>query len=1126
MQSASEQMRRVAQRLRGTFNIDAGLDEIIAQETAVTADGLAAAQAAVSDRVRELEAAWNELRQLLGTLSDYGAVVRFTPEGWPERSAQLDAAFAKDGIGGLADWVEDWCQAAAGLRIDALERLLAAPFPFPPEGQWLVEQLQTARYALAKGEWRLALPVLRAAAEGLRIGDREVPGPDVRASLLLLQARIGVLLGNDVSADLDKARSLGASVGDAAVVRAWAARRAGNQAEAAAYLADSRTSSSVPVIAEAVRQARESSADAALSTARSRVSALADVSDIISQLDRLVDSISPELWLAVAERAAADEDTKLAFVALDRAEDGAQGQFSFLALAKERRAELLARTDADSLTVAAERVRVGDCLWSADQLDSAEVQYRKAQQLNPDDVQTALSLASVRAAKWATPTSESAPLLADALTSLDAMLERGADESTAWALITSAALRMRLAMAGGRSSADHLWQSLLKHGRALAIFDRIPGYWTYLSDAFSNFGLYHAAVFAAVHAHTLEPKPDSLAELIRAHANAGDLTVARELLPEMPDRELAWVRAIDGFIEWRQGSRSEAIETLRSAVRDDPGLSWAQVMLICAYVLTGRIPLARREARQLRASIGDRRGPEAQSDLAFSVLLSGDLDEAERIGAELTEWESHAVPRGSGLRVTGMAKLLAGRPDGLQDLIQSTALVRRLPVLDDWKLIDLPVLRELADEQGVLLPNLAPVLDEVERRRVTLKRWADPLVELAEAPAGSANVATVDQARALLDVLLREADGQLAAARGAVESAPAVVSAVPEWSALADRVRRKYVNDCVARGELTEAAAAERERLVAGLRNGSAPGGSAGELPHIAQLLSEAGHQEEAQLVIGTAREHADPAPAELSRTEGDVLWRRGLRTEAAACWEAARAADGPRLQARLAMSVAGTDKPAATALLHDAISSSYAEVITDLRSLLHDPADISSVVAALAEAGSDDDAAPGVQLAMLVLRALPDTAKLPDQGITVLLPSSWFTGMQDPLKEHPLINQYIPEARLRLQGALPGVHVKSDDSLEPDGFRVLVLDLLCDQGKVPRNCDYAPEAAVPLLSVAARDRVTGDVDYGLVVLRQATEPSTGADTLLIVPPAQVVARHIEIAARTYKTALGQFMAG
>src|ERR1700684_1471696 len=97
-------MRRVAARLHDEFHVDAGLDEAISRHGDRSGADLPAAQTAVGTRIRALQAASSELRQLLSTLADLGTLAQFTPEGLQELCGQLSAAFTGDASAGLAAW--------------------------------------------------------------------------------------------------------------------------------------------------------------------------------------------------------------------------------------------------------------------------------------------------------------------------------------------------------------------------------------------------------------------------------------------------------------------------------------------------------------------------------------------------------------------------------------------------------------------------------------------------------------------------------------------------------------------------------------------------------------------------------------------------------------------------------------------------------------------------------------------------------------------------------------------------------------------------------------------------------------------------------------------------------------
>jgi len=858
-----------------------------------------------------------------------------------------------------------------------------------------------------------------------------------------------------------------------------------------------------------------------LSAAREGLAGLASISDISSQLHCLVGPVPAELWLAVAERTAAEQDIQSACTALDHAEHEAGDDFRLGALIRERRAELLADSNAASSEQADALLTAGDYRWQAGQPDIARRHFQAVLDLRPDDVRAALSLAGAEAATWLSkPVSESAEHLMDIVAGFESLqAQHGIDAGSAWTFLIVADLHAQLASAAEDPGTSHMWQAMLAAGRALALDPGNGACWARLSNVLGTLGLYQNAVFAAKRARDLDPGPrpgdDVTAALIQAATNVGDLQTAQELLPDDVEHRPAWIQAVGGFVWWRLGRRAEAIKLLRVAVTEDPNLLWAQGLLMQAYLLAGAGELARNEARQLLADIGERRDRDALSALAWGALIGGDLAGAERLGLDLARSENDTTGEGSGLAVVGMAKLLGNRADGLADLAGSLGRTRTPLALDDWQLIERPVLEALARERGIKLPDLTPLEDVIAGRRAMLARLADPLTELAEAPTGHADPVTTEQARALLNVLVLEARPDPAGARAAL-GAEAVAQALPEWPGLADRVLRTYVDDCMTRGDLGEAATAEDERLA-----GTSLAGSAGRLPDIALLLSAAGRHDDAQRVINAARQRAGQLP-ELIRAEGDMLWRLGRRADAARAWESARAVGGDRTEARLAAWTAGSDRSAAVALLHTAITRSYADCAVDLCALPMEPADTAAVAAALERAASDPDTAAGAWVAAGGL-ALPGQLELPASGIEVHLPPSWFEGMEDSVAEDPLLARYIPEARSRLPWTLPGVMARDDARLEPDGYRILILGTIFEQGNLPVNADYVCPDAVPLLSEAMQARVTDRRFMDLVILRDAEEPAAGLDSLLLMPAAEVIGRRIEAVAMVFRKALEQF---
>ncbi len=689
-----------------------------------------------------------------------------------------------EGTAQWARWAERWCRAAARVQASELDQLMAqAHLPPLPGYPLIAGRLATAQHALAQRNWAVVRPVLRAAAAGLRIGDREVPDADVRAALLVLLARIAVALGGDPSADLDAARMLGAAPAEAAVVRAWAARRDGHPAEAAACLAEARSSltgaSSVlaaAVVAEAVRQ---SPPGRALPTARAELAGLASIPDILSELDSLVEPVAAELWLAIAERFAAERNDQLATAALDRAEPAAAADAGLSLLIWEQRCDLLASSGASPSARARALLAAGQGRLAAGQPELAQRHFQATLGLQPGNVQAALWLAAAEGAAWQPrPIGESAQHLAEAVASLDALHARhGVDDTSAWSLRTVASLHQELASGTETASIGHLWRAALAIGRALVFDPSEAGCWIQLGDILGLLGLYHSAAFAAQHAHALDhgprPSDDVLSHLIGSAADLGQLRTSAELLPDDVDHAPAWMQAAAGYVRWRLDPGPAAIRLLWLATAADSSLVWARQLLMRAHLLAGERALARQAAEDLRADLGDQTSTITLSATADAALILGDLAGARRLGHDLIRLERGAVDHGAGLAVVGKALLLAGRAEGADDLAGGLSRARTPLALDDWYRIDRPALQLLARERGVALPDLAALDDVISRRRATLAGWADPLAELADASGSTADSLVIGQARALLGVLVREASPDPAGARTALDAGAA-----------------------------------------------------------------------------------------------------------------------------------------------------------------------------------------------------------------------------------------------------------------------------------------------------------------------------------------------------------------
>ena len=1018
--------------------------------------------------------------------------------------------------------MQEWCQAASGGQA----AFPAAGLAFPLGSLLITERLTTAQRALAQRRWELARPVLSAMAAGLRVGHREMPGPGARAGVRLLLARLAVALGQDPSGELAEARALGADPAGLSVVQAWAARRQGRPDEAAERLAEARASAAAAapgtavlaqIVVETIAQARAVSAEDGLAAARNGLGELAQVADLPGELDRLVEPVPPELWFAVAEQAAARRDAQ-AGAALDRAERGAGEDAPQLrAAVLELRADLLAAPDADPGARAGALVAAGHWRVDTGQPELAERHYLLARELQPDNAQAALGLVLARTPELAPePDADSIRVATEAIAQVQAIhAEHGLDADSLWSLSSLAYWQLYLAQAAvpGRG-----WQALLTAARGLAIqADRARG-WLLLAEAARTLGLYQCAAFAARRARALDPAPEPdeelLASLISTAVSLGDINAVAGLLPADTEEVPGWLKGIAGYVQWRSGSRSAAIALLRGAVQEDPANLWAQIELVRDLLLDGQPDSARLQAAEVAARAGGRKDRDAVTAAAWSALVSGDFATAERLGGELTLFENDCCDDAEGVLLTGMAKRLAGR-DGFDDLAASLARARSGQLFDTWLRAGRPLVETLARERGIAVSDLARLDDVVRARGSVLAAWSDPVTELTQAPPGIADPDVIAQARALLGVLLREAEPAPAAARAALADGAPAGQALPEWPGLAARVRQGYVTDGLARGELGDAGSAEEERLAAVPDNDSA-----GRLPEIALLMAAAGQPDDARRVLRAARRLAGDKP-ELTRTGATCSGTRASATRPPRPGRtpARRATTGPTSGWRCSRRPNPT-APGRAGGFRAAITRSYAETAADLHALPMKPADTAAVVEALEDAARDPDTAPGAWIAIRILAHGSAPFELPSARLRVWYASSLVAGDEDRESGGVLATRYISEARLRLPWLLPGVNLSEITDYEPGRYEILVLNTVFEEGTVPGGASYVPSDAIPLLSSALQAKVTGTTRQDLVLLGEDAEPVTGTDRLLLVPAPEVIARRLQIVANLFRTSV------
>ncbi len=160
---------------------------------------------------------------------------------------------------------------------------------------------------------------------------------------------------------------------------------------------------------------------------------------------------------------------------------------------------------------------------------------------------------------------------------------------------------------------------------------------------------------------------------------------------------------------------------------------------------------------------------------------------------------------------------------------------------------------------------------------------------------------------------------------------------------------------------------------------------------------------------------------------------------------------------------------------LLDVAADAASRLVED--AIRHDPYLHEQVLAALEELSVSQEYADRAisVLTVLELQRRTDSSDLPaaapEPAVKIVLPASWFDGYEDPVNDHPLFLRFLPSMRLRAGDEVPPIIVGVDGELEPDGYRILVLGNVCEEGRVPPQLIYTTTAALALFGDRVRKR-------------------------------------------------------
>ena len=827
MNSVSDLVRRTAGRLgEQGGGIETALEQVAetAEATTDLTEAAAGARRMVLDRIDALEKAQAELQELLAKLEHLQAILAYTQEGWPDERARLRSLARTNPVAGIAAWLRYWYGAAESHRLDALDRLVRE-VRLPAGAELIAERGATAAAGLRDRDWSLAAPMLAAGAARIRVGDHEVPDPEVQASLQLLLARLALANGKlqEAGEILGEART-GPDNAAVLALRARRHRLAGNPGPAEKLLekAHEANPGDLDVVDELVSRASEGEqVDIAMAAAKVGVDALSSLLDVDSDLGRLLEPPA-ELWLAVADRARRDGFPELAEHALDEAEKLVSWRGELSAVVAERKAEV-AQPGEPRLRA---MLLAGDRRASAGHVERARINYEKVLDEGDEGEPRLKALAAMRASDCVAVIAANQPLrvvggeVADALDRLvRARAIEGLAVSESECYLTEVELRLNLARTLSPERADQFWRAFLAAARAVALGPTEARRWNAFATAVQQLSCYRAAEAATSHARDLSAKAE-IAVRAEALANVGRYQDALGLLAGATD---PWSECARGYLLLRVGEPDRVVRLLR-AVTIDPGWTWAHRTLLSALVLTGCADDAAKRAEALAANLAD---PIDEHDvLAFATeleLFQGHFARAAELAARSLDVQTE-LDNGDAVSALGRALLLSGERDRGLELLKKGASAYTTLGLLDWISVERPQVEALARWGGVEIGRLSGLDPHVERRRRELERLSDPVAELGHAAGATAEPTVVAQARALGTALLHLARGEVMR----VDEALAEVGAD-----LAEEVRtvRGHLRD------LTDTR--RREAMAAEVLELSSAGNRAGAKAVLTRLLDE-----------------------------------------------------------------------------------------------------------------------------------------------------------------------------------------------------------------------------------------------------------------------------------------------
>ncbi len=659
---------------------------------------------------------------------------RFGERWWRRKSRQLNETFQRNPQEGLVEWIRASAETLIAWELDALDRLVCEPFPFPSEAACIVSLFQRGAKDFKEESYERSLALATFLAHFTPANQSE-PLLDAhsRATLHIITGRIHHYSSNEEEAlkHFEQARELAPDDGrPSAAIGNYHRGRSDDYESLKFYQQAVEQSPDQPdgyvglgmlSVDQKRWQEAEEWYERAIDVARRE-------KDIDAALRKYFAPVSGNLYLKLA-RTLIEEDPEAALAAVTLALDlGILGEGSYPEKkGYHLKGELLEKLNrpveaAQSYFEAGQRYN-----WDNEGQAACEP-LKRAKALDPNnrlvywDLSDALRLASYLKEPPYVDKEKIDQSLAEWKAGADAGMP---DATKSWAYITRALINEQLARLHWDDRVSLWWESIAYVEWAL-LHDSGVYNWAYL-------GRFYRLLIAdsnALHATSkaLENDPENLAALEERAlilSNVRDFKPAMEAIEKLEGIDPGvWVRGLKAYALLYNGQHENALKVLDEIIEAVPTDLWYRDIRAFCYLRLSEKQKSEQDYQWIWERRDDERyNREADNRNAFgwAAYNLGKLDEAIDIFNQLL---GDPVLAGISYRNMGLCYLSQGKPDpaksslleGIRQASRATEMDDLLFDIEDWKKYS-----TAHSDEASIAEAVKTVEDAIEARRGELK---------------------------------------------------------------------------------------------------------------------------------------------------------------------------------------------------------------------------------------------------------------------------------------------------------------------------------------------------------------------------------------------------------------------